>query len=365
MKAHVPPITVTGAPMSEPPGGGLNCPLPITHTPHVTLAHGGGGRAMHRLIASVFEKHFAPFGLQSTLDAAIVEAHSGRLAFTTDTFVVRPLFFPGGSIGELAVYGTVNDLAMAGAAPLALSAAFILEEGYPLSELDAVCEAMAAAAEHAGTPIVTGDTKVVDKGHGDGVYINTTGIGCLREGAGLGPHRLMPGDALLVNGDLGRHGIAVLCAREDFGFDPPIESDCAPLHAPVQALLDAHIDIHCLRDLTRGGLASAANELCDAAKVSMRLDEKAIPVGEDVRGACELLGLDPLHVANEGRFLCAVREQDADRACEILSEFTTGIGPAYIGSVSAQASTPVSLRSTIGVERALDMLSGEQLPRIC
>jgi hydrogenase expression/formation protein HypE len=341
------------------------CPVPISDYPEVLLAHGGGGRLMAQLIDKMFVGAFDNPLLRQGHDGTVVEAGSGRLAFTTDSYVVRPLFFPGGDIGTLAVNGTVNDLAMCGARPRWLSAGFILEEGLRMETLWRVVQSMARAASSAGVCIVTGDTKVVDRGKGDGLYVNTAGIGSLEHPLDIGPREVRPGDAVLSSGDVGRHGIAIMSVREGLQFETTIESDCAPLTEPVQALLEAGVRVHCLRDLTRGGLAAAANEIAAAAGIEVALDEAAVPVREDVRGACEMLGLDPLYVANEGRFVAFVAPEDADRALALLRGHPGSQGACRIGEVRAGAPGLVTLRSRIGVARVLDLLSGEQLPRIC
>jgi hydrogenase expression/formation protein HypE len=335
----------------------MECPLPLGLPPLVTFAHGGGGTAMHDLIDGVF---LPAFGGGDGRDAAVCEIDGARVAFTTDSFVVQPLEFPGGDIGSLAVYGTVNDLAMVGARPLYLSAGFVLEEGFPLERLRRIVGSMAAAAERAGVRIVTGDTKVIERRDGEGLIINTAGIGVVGKDVDLGPSRVVPGDAVVVSGDLGRHGMAIVGVREGLQFETVIESDVAPLAEAVQALLGAGVEVHCLRDLTRGGLASAANEIAAGCGREIHLIEAAIPVRDDVRGACELLGFDPLHVANEGRFVAIVAERDAGRACEVLRG-----GAVVVGEVRAAERGRVTLESAVGVTRLLDMLSGEQLPRIC
>ena len=337
----------------------FTCPVPRTATACVQMAHGSGGTAMHRLLESLFLPAFANPALAAQHDGAAITIQGMRLAFTTDSFVVHPLFFPGGDIGTLAVNGTVNDLAMCGARPLYLSAGFILEEGLLLETLERVVESMHSAARAAGVTIVTGDTKVVDKGKGDGLYINTAGIGVIEHDRVIAPQQVRPGDAVILSGDIGRHGMAVMAVREGLEFESQIESDCAPLAGPVLALLDAGIDIHCLRDLTRGGLASALVEIAQAAQVRIHLDECAIPVNEDVRGACEILGLDPLYVANEGQFVAFVALKDAEQTLQILGSAACVIGHVSDGSARA------TLRSAIGAARIIDMLSGEQLPRIC
>jgi hydrogenase expression/formation protein HypE len=278
---------------------------------------------------------------------------------------VRPLFFPGGDIGTLAVNGTVNDLAMCGARPKSLSAAFIIEEGFSIETLARVAQSMRVAAESVRVEIVTGDTKVVEKGKGDGLFITTTGVGRLEHDVSISPGCVRTGDAVLVSGDLGRHGIAIMSVREGLRFETTIESDCACLTDPVLALLEAGVEIHCLRDLTRGGLASAVNEIATTAGLQIDLDERAIPVREDVRGACEILGLDPLSVANEGRFIVFLPERDVDRALAVLQSHPVSASARLIGSVSAASVGLVTIRSTIGTNRVLDMPSGEQLPRIC
>lgn len=343
----------------------LACPAPKFSEDRVLLAHGGGGRLMQRLIEQVFLPEFRNPALEALHDGAVLDFNGARLAFTTDSYVVRPLFFPGGNIGELAVYGTANDLAMCGARPLYLSAGFILEEGLPMETLRAVVASMRDAAARVGVMLVTGDTKVVDKGKGDEVFITTAGIGMVAGGVRIGPAFVEPGDAVIVSGDLGRHGVAVLSVREGLEFDAPVESDAAPLWEPVEALLRAGIEVHCLRDLTRGGLASALNEIAGSRGVGIRVDEAAVPVGEAVKGACEILGLDPLYVANEGRFAAFVPKAQAERAVEILRAVAVAEGAAIIGEVMPEHPRTVVLRSRIGGHRVLDMLSGEQLPRIC
>jgi hydrogenase expression/formation protein HypE len=338
----------------------ISCPVPRIQDETVLLAHGSGGTMMHRLLESLFLPAFANPALETEHDGAVLNLNGARLAFSTDSYVVHPLFFPGGDIGTLAVNGTVNDLAMCGARPLFLSAGFILEEGLPMEMLQRVVQSMQAAAAAAGVQIVTGDTKVVDKGKGDGLYINTAGIGVIQQPVQIAPQLVRPGDAVIVSGDLGRHGMAIMAVREGLEFESLIESDCAPLVAPVLALLNAGLEVHCLRDLTRGGLASALCEIAQSARVRLHIEEAAVPVNEEVRGACEILGLDPLYVANEGRFVTFVAPDDAEPALAIL-----GSEARQIGSVSEGIDHRVTIRSTIGATRILDMLSGDQLPRIC
>jgi len=347
------------------PDFNASCPLPIQQYPHVLLAHGGGGKLMHQLLENLFGKAFSNPILDSRHDSAQFIVPPGRLAMTTDSYVVRPMFFPGGDIGSMAVHGTVNDLAMSGAQPLYLSCGFIIEEGLPMETLWRVVCSMRDAAQSCGVQIVTGDTKVVDKGKGDGLFINTTGIGVIEHALTIAPQNVQPGDMVIVSGDLGRHGMAIMAVREGLQFESTIESDSAPVHEPVLALVKAGIEIHCLRDLTRGGLASALNEIAEAAGVKIAIEQPVVPVREDVHAACEMLGLDPLHVANEGRFIVFVAAKDADRAVQILREHKVSAGSDVIGKVVEKATPLVTIKSAIGASRILDMPSGEQLPRIC
>ena len=341
------------------------CPLPVTQYPQVLMAHGGGGTLMHRLLEDVFGKAFRNPILDRRHDSAQFTVPPGRLALTTDSYVVRPLFFPGGDIGSMAIHGTVNDLAMSGARPLYLSCGFIIEEGLPMETLWRVVCSMRAAADKCGVSIVTGDTKVVDKGKGDGLYLNTTGLGVIEHALDITPQHVQPGDAVIVSGDLGRHGMAIMAVRAGLEFESTIESDSAPVTAPVAALLQAGIEIHCLRDLTRGGLASALNEIAGTAGVKIAVDQKSIPVREDVNAACEMLGLDPLHVANEGRFVAFVPGPDVARALAVLCRHEVSAAAAVIGRVVENSAPLVTVNSALGVSRILDMPGGEQLPRIC
>ena len=351
------------------------CPLPLADHPTVQLAHGGGGRMSQRLVEGMFVPAFANAALCELGDGAVLGPElasvlalvaGGRLAVSTDSFVVRPLFFPGGDIGSLAVHGTVNDVAMCGARPLALSAGFILEEGFPMDDLWRVVSSMRSAAAAAGVPVVTGDTKVVDRGKGDGIYVNTTGIGWIPDGVEVSPRRARPGDKVLVNGGLAEHGIAIMSVREGLEFETAIESDSAALHGLVGELLDRLGGaLHTLRDPTRGGVASATNEIAAKAGVGIRLEESWLPVREEVRGACEILGFDPLYVANEGKLLAIVAPERADEALELMRGHERGTGAAIVGEVVADPAARVVLRSRIGGLRVVDMLSGEQLPRIC
>ncbi len=343
-------------------------PIPISQYPHVLMAHGGGGKLMHQLIGKMFLTAFRNPLLETQHDSAVVGLTGKKLAFTTDSYVVRPLFFRGGDIGSMAVHGTVNDLAMSGARPVYLSAAFIIEEGLPMDTLWRVVCSMRDAAQRCGVQIITGDTKVVDKGKGDGLFINTAGIGIIESrnaGLVIAPKTVRPGDAVLVSGDLGRHGMAIMAVREGLQFESTIESDSAPVHEIVLELLKAGIEIHCLRDLTRGGLASALNEIAEGPGLRIEIVEKSVPVREDVHAACEMLGLDPLHVACEGRFIAFVAAKDAERALQIMRGQATGTGSAAIGRVAESSAPLVTLKSAIGANRILDMPSGEQLPRIC
>jgi hydrogenase expression/formation protein HypE len=343
----------------------LACPLSLQQYPHVLLAHGGGGRLMQELIDQMFA---AIFGEDCTgHDAIALEMPAGKLAFTTDSYVVQPLFFPGGDIGKLAVYGTVNDLAMAGARPLYLSLGFILEEGLAMTTLWAIVNSIHQAAQAVGVKIVTGDTKVVERGKGDGIFINTSGIGVIEATKRIHPQSIRANDVILVSGDLGRHGMAVMAQREGLSFETTIESDCAPLTKTIQDLLQANIPVHCLRDITRGGLAAVLNELAIASGLTMAIDENQIPVLEEVRGACEILGFDPLYVANEGRFTAIVPPEFAEQTLEILRSHQPSaqiIGRVNTARTNANIA-PVTLNNRFGIPRILERLSGEQLPRIC
>lgn len=343
----------------------VSCPIPRSDYPQVLLAHGGGGKLMAQLIEKMFVPTFDNPFLSRQHDGAVVELNGVRVAFSTDSYVVDPLFFPGGDIGSLAVNGTANDLAMCGARPLYLSAGFIIEEGLEMEQLWRVVRSMQQAAAETGVALVTGDTKVVDRGKGDGIFINTAGIGLIEHGMTIAPDRIRPGDALLLSGDIGRHGIAIMAQREGLAFESTIESDCAPVAGLVMKLLEEGIEIRCLRDLTRGGLAAALVEIAAQAGRQIDIEERQIPVQEEVRGACEILGLDPLYVANEGRFVAFVAAAQAERALEIMRAHPSGEGATIIGGVAEEESGLVTLQSAIGVRRIVDRLSGEQLPRIC
>lgn len=344
--------------MKTPPS--LVCPAPIDPDDRLTLAHGGGGRRMRALL----RERVAPrFGAQVTLhDGAVLPFGEARLALSTDAFVVQPLFFPGGDLGRLAVCGTVNDLAMCGARPVALSLAVIAEEGLPMATLDAVLESVRATAAEAGAPVVTGDTKVVGRGEADGLYLVTTGIGLVPPGVEISPRRVRPGDALILSGDVGRHEVAILSARAHLGFETALESDVALQHEQVASMLQRSIDVRCLRDPTRGGLAAALHEIAGDAGVDLELDEAAVPVHPTVASACEILGLDPLNLACEGRFLAVVAPEHAERALEVLA--AAGGSPARVGEARAGAGR-VWTRGPMGGRRPLVLPDGELLPRIC
>lgn len=351
--------------MAEPATAFGACPTPASQYEHIVLGHGSGGRLTADLIAKVFLPAFPGEVLAALEDQATVRVGGARVALTTDSFVVRPLFFPGGDIGRLAVHGTVNDLAVGGARPLFLAAAFILEEGLALSDLRRVVDSMRRACEEAQVTLVAGDTKVVDRGKGDQIFITTTGVGLVPEGRALSISSARPGDAVLVSGTLGDHGIAILSVREGIEFETALESDSAPLTGLVSAMLDASPRIRCLRDATRGGVSSALNELAAASRVGVELVESAIPIKASVRGACEMLGLDPLYVANEGKLIAAVPEADAECVLAAMRAHPLGRDAAVVGRVVGDHPGMVTLRTLIGGERIVSLLAGEQLPRIC
>lgn len=344
---------------------GWSCPLPLRDHPVVVMGHGGGGALSAELVRHLFAPAYGGEVLAGLADSAAVELGGARLAFSTDSYVVRPLFFPGGSIGDLAVNGTVNDLAMSGAVPAYLSCAFILEEGVPLSDVGRIAEAIGAAARTAGVSIVTGDTKVVDTGHGDGVYLNTAGIGLIPDGVDIRPQRARPGDVVIVSGPIGQHGVAILSVREGLEFGTELASDTAPLAHLVQTMLAVTPDIHVLRDPTRGGLASALNEIAAASRTGVLLDERSLPVPEPVATACAFLGLDPLYVANEGRLVAFVPRQHADAVLDAMRAHPNGREAAVIGECVAEHPALVVARTGLGGTRIVDLPLGEQLPRIC
>jgi len=343
----------------------LSCPVPLLAGEKILLGHGSGGRLTAELIRDIFLPAFRNPALERLDDQAVVNINGLRLALTTDSFVVKPLFFPGGDIGSLAVHGTVNDLAMGGAQPLYMSAAFILEEGRSMETLRRIVDSLQRAAAEAGIEVITGDTKVVEKGKGDGLFINTTGIGVVPDGVSLSSDQARSGDAILLSGPLGDHGIAILAQREGLEFESEIRSDSAPLHGLVAALLDATRAVRCMRHPTRGGLSSALNEIAAQSGVGMELDECTIPVSEAVKGACELLGLDPLYVANEGKLVAIVAPEAAEKALAALRSHPLGRDAQIIGRVTESHAGLVLLRTVLGTTRIVDMLSGDQLPRIC
>lgn len=340
----------------------LSCPIPIASYPNVLMAHGGGGKLMQQLIEKMFIAAFGNSFLEQRTDSVLLNLEKNKIAFTTDSYVVKPLFFPGGDIGSLAVNGTVNDLSMSGAKPMYISVGMIIEEGLPMEVLWRIVNSLKTNCDNAGVKIVTGDTKVVDKGKGDGIFINTSGIGVIEHNLLIAPSEIKEGDLIFINGDIGRHGIAIMATRENLEFETVIESDCAPLNHVVQDLLKNKIEIHCMRDLTRGGLVSALVELSNACRYEFLITEQDVPVREDVNGACELMGFDPMFVANEGRFVSFIPEEFSDAALQILNKHGEG---KIIGRVEKKNNDGVTLISRIGTKRILDMISGEQLPRIC
>jgi hydrogenase expression/formation protein HypE len=331
----------------------------------VLLAHGGGGRLSQHLIEKMLYPSFENPLLEPLHDGAVLSMNGDRLAFTTDSYVVHPAFFPGGDIGRLAVNGTANDVAMCGARPLFISCGLILEEGLPMEDLWRVVVSIREAAAEAGVQVITGDTKVVDKGKGDGVFINTSGLGSVLPGLDVGQHRLRPGDEIVISGPIGLHGIAIMALREGIDLETEIRSDTAAVYPMVEALAAAGLDIHMLRDPTRGGVSSALNEMAKRGGVGILLDEEALPIPADVEGVCEILGLDPLYVANEGNFLAVVAEGQGMRAVETMRRHALGERAALIGLVAGEHPGVVVMRTRIGGERVVDMMSGEQLPRIC
>lgn len=339
--------------------------MPLRDHPNIVLGHGGGGKLSAELIEHLFLPAFRNEMLQNLGDSSIIGVNGTRLAMSTDSFVVRPLFFPGGNIGELAVNGTINDISMSGARPLYLSAGFILEEGLPIETLGRIVDSMAAAAQAAGVVLVTGDTKVVDKGHGDGVYINTSGIGLVPEGIEIGPQRAKPGDVVILSGTIGDHGMAIMSVREGLEFETTIESDTAALNGLVAAMLAASPTIHVLRDPTRGGVASSLNEIAQTSQVGIQIDENKLPVNSAVRSACELLGMDPIFVANEGKLLAIVPAGSAEAIFEAMRQHPLGRRAAIIGRVVEQHPGMLVARTGIGGARVIPMQIGEQLPRIC
>ncbi len=350
---------------STPDFSNWACPIPLRSYPTIVMGHGAGGKLSAELVEHLFAPAFRSDALDALGDAAVLELPAGRLAFSTDSFVVRPRFFPGGNIGTLAVNGTVNDLAMMGAQPRYLTAGMILEEGLAVAELGVIVEAMAAAARTAGVQIVAGDTKVVDRGHGDGLYINTSGIGVIAAGVQIAPDQARPGDVVIVSGEIGLHGIAILSVREGLEFGAPVASDCAPLHGLVAAMLAASRDIHVLRDPTRGGLAATLNEIARSSRVGIAYDECKLPVPVAVAAACDLLGMDPMHIANEGKLAAIVAPAAAEAVLAAMQRHPLGAQATIIGRVVEQHPGVVVARTAIGGSRVVDMQVGEQLPRIC
>lgn len=343
----------------------VNCPLPVVARDHVSLGHGSGGKLSAELMRDIFLPAFRNETLERMEDQATVQLGNMRVAMTTDSFVVKPLFFRGGDIGSLAVHGTVNDLAMGGATPLFLSVAFIIEEGLPMETLRRVTASLGRAASACRVQVITGDTKVVDRGSGDGVFINTTGLGVMPEGVYLSAGAARPGDAVILSGFIGDHGIAILAEREGLEFDCPVESDSAALHTLVAEMLGTTREIRCLRDPTRGGVSSSLNEIAAQSGVGIRLEEDAIPVREEVRGACEMLGLDPLYVANEGKLLAIADPAVADALVAAMRRHPLGREARRIGTVTESDRGWVTMRTLFGTSRIVDMLAGDQLPRIC
>jgi hydrogenase expression/formation protein HypE len=342
-----------------------SCPLPISDYREIVLAHGSGGKLSQQLIQKIVLPQFRNELLEPLHDGAIFSINGVRLAFSTDSFVVSPIFFPGGDIGKLAVHGTVNDLAMCGARPLYLSAGFILEEGTTMEDFWKVVSSMREAAAEAGVALVTGDTKVVDRGKADKIFINTSGIGVVPDGINIGPGRAQVGDKVIVSGEIAVHGMAIMSVREGLEFETQIASDTAPLNRLVETILAASPDVHVFRDPTRGGITSALSEIAQTAKVGIRLDESQIPISEEVKGACEILGLDPLYVANEGKLLAIVPAESASAALAAMQSHPLGAKAAMIGEVVSEHPEFVTMKTRIGGTRVVDMLSGEQLPRIC
>lgn len=344
---------------------GFTCPLPLMEYKNVLLAHGGGGKLSHQMIQKIFISQFKNDLLDPLHDGAMFTLGGTRCAFSTDSYVINPIFFPGGDIGTLAVNGTVNDLAMCGARPLYLSSAFIIEEGLPMEDLWRVVLSMKQAAEAAGVQLVTGDTKVVDRGKGDKLFINTSGIGIIPDGVQINPKQAKPGDKIILSGSIAEHGIAIMSLREGLEFETQIESDCASLNGLVEVMLAASKNIHVLRDPTRGGVASVLNEIAESAQVGISIREEHILVSEEVRGACEILGFDPLYVANEGKLIAFVSAEAADSVLKAMCAHPLGKNAILIGEVVANHHGTVIMKTRIGGSRVVDMLSGEQLPRIC
>jgi hydrogenase expression/formation protein HypE len=345
--------------------GILSCPIPKSDYDKILLAHGGGGTLSHKLISKLFYPQFANDILDQQHDSGVFELDGLKLAFTTDSYVVQPIFFPGGDIGSLSVNGTVNDLSVAGARPLYISAAFIIEEGFEIEELWKIVLSMQKAAKEADVKIITGDTKVVDRGKGDKIFINTSGIGIVPEGVNISPKNCQPGDVIILSGKIAEHGVAIMSSRENLEFETTIKSDTSPLNSLVEKMLNASKEIHVMRDPTRGGVASTLNEIAMTAKVGILIEEEKIPIAEEVKGACEILGLDPLYIANEGKLIAFVPENKAMDVLEAMKSHPLGKEACIIGKVTSSDPETVIMKTSIGSNRILDMMSGEQLPRIC
>lgn len=344
---------------------GLSCPIPKSDYERILLAHGGGGTLSHQLISKLFYPHFKNDILSQQHDSGVFELNGLKLAFTTDSYVVQPIFFPGGDIGSLAVNGTVNDLSVAGAKPIFISAAFILEEGFEIEDLWKIILSMEKASKAAGVKIITGDTKVVDKGKGDKIFINTSGIGVVSKEIDISPKNCKPGDAVILSGKIAEHGIAIMSSRENLEFETNIKSDTAPLNDMVERMLNVSKEIRVMRDPTRGGIASTLNEIAKVAKVGILIEEMKIPIAEEVKGACEILGLDPLYIANEGKLIAFVSERDAEKILNVMRAHPLGSEACIIGRVTSENAETVVMKTRIGSTRVVDMISGEQLPRIC
>ncbi|MGC8964840.1 MAG: hydrogenase expression/formation protein HypE [Brevinematia bacterium] len=342
----------------------FDCPVPTNNLERIRLGHGGGGRLTNNLIEQVFKPIFSNEYLDKLHDGAIINLPQSKIAFSTDSYVINPIFFPGGNIGKLSITGTINDLAMCGARPMYFSLGLIIEEGFEIEKLRIILNSINEVAEKVGVFVVTGDTKVVNKGKGDGIYINTSGIGIIEHNMEVLPQNIRPGDVIVINGDVGRHGAAIMSLREGIEFETTLESDCTELWTTVSNLIEKNIEIHCMRDLTRGGLVSALNEIAKASNLGIYVEEEKIPIIEEVKAVCEVLGLDPLYVANEGRFIAIVPEKYAEETALIMSS-TLGTQASIIGKVVEENKGKVLMKSLIGSVRLLDMVSGEQLPRIC
>ncbi len=343
----------------------FQCPIPIDRYNKILLAHGSGGRLTNELIKNLFLPSFKSEILNQLHDGAVINLDSKKIAFTTDSYVIQPIFFPGGDIGKLAVYGTINDLSVCGARPLFISVSFIIEEGLTVEILQKIVQSIKEATDECGVKVVTGDTKVVEKGKGDNIFINTSGIGEIYNGVDISPGRCSEGDVIIVNGSIAEHGMSIISSRDDIGFETKIKSDCAPLNFLVEDIIKATRDVHVMRDPTRGGLSSALNEISEISKCGIEITEDKIPLREEVKGACELLGFDPLYVANEGKILVFVPEKDSEKVLNAMKRNKHGVDSAIIGRVTNEFPGKVILKTTVGSRRFVDMLSGEQLPRIC